>query len=153
MRLQERGYSCGPAALRAALYVLGHRLTEAALRRHATTRPEGTDEKGIMRAVSHYGHRPREYTSDNRKKSWAWIKDNVGRGRPVLICSDSWNHWIAVVGRLGGKLLVFDPDSSNGRRKRYSGLEIYNEHDLSERWVYVDEETGETSYYGISITP
>jgi ABC-type bacteriocin/lantibiotic exporter with double-glycine peptidase domain len=151
VKLQERKYSCGPSALRAALYVLGHNVTEAALRRRAATTRDGTDERGIIRAVNYYGHNSREYTSESLKRSWAWLKNNVSRGKPVLLCVDGWSHWVAVVGRLGGKLLVFDPDSSDGRRKRYSGLEIYNEQDLGARWRYCDEETGRSSYYAISI--
>ena len=152
MKLQERGYSCGPAALRAALYVLGHNLTEAALRRRATTTPEGTDEKGIMRAVSYYGHNSTEYSCESIKRSWAWLKNNIARGKPVLLCVDDWNHWIAVVGKLGGKLLVFDPDSSPGTRKRYSGLKIYNEQELGYRWRCTDTTTGRSSYYAIAVS-
>lgn len=151
MKLQERGYSCGPAALRAALYVLGHNLTEAALRRRAGTTTDGTDEKGIIRAVTYYGHSHREHNSESMKRSWAWLKNNISRGKPVLICSDDWSHWIAVVGKLGSRLLVFDPDSSSGRRKKYSGLEIYNEQDLGSRWRHLDEETGRSSYYAIAV--
>ena len=151
MELQERGYSCGPSALRAALYVLGHNVTEASLRRWSGTTPEGTDEKGIIRAVKHYGHGAREHNSESLKRSWGWLKDTVGRGKPVLLCVDEWNHWIAVIGKLGGKLLVFDPDSSPGRRKRYSGLEVYSEQDLGMRWRYTDEDTGRSSYYAVTI--
>lgn len=151
MKLQERGYSCGPAALRAALYVLGHNLTETSLRRKSGTTPDGTDEKGIKRAVAYYGHGSREYNSESMKKSWAWLKSTVGRGKPVLLCVDGWNHWVAVVGKLGGKLLIFDPDSSPGRRKKYSGLEILNEQELGNRWRYTDDETGRSSYYAIAV--
>jgi ABC-type bacteriocin/lantibiotic exporter with double-glycine peptidase domain len=151
VKLQERGYSCGPAALRAALYVLGHNLTESALRRRAGTTTWGTDEKGIVRAVNYYGHGSREYNSESIKRSWSWLKNTVGRGKPVLLCVDGWSHWVAVVGKLGGKLLVFDPDSTGGRRKRYSGLEVFNEHDLGTRWRYDDEETGRSNYYAIAV--
>ena len=151
MELQERGYSCGPAALRAALYILGHNITEASLRKLAGTTPDGTDEKGIIRAVTTFGHKTREHNSDSLKRSWGWLKNTVSRGNPVLLCVDGWSHWVAVIGRIGGKILVFDPDSSPGRKKRYSGLEVYNEQDLGLRWRYTDGETGKSSYYAITI--
>jgi ABC-type bacteriocin/lantibiotic exporter with double-glycine peptidase domain len=150
VELQERKFSCGPAACRAALYVLGHNVTEAALRKYAGTTPEGTDEKGIMRAINHYGHRTKEFQAESLKHSWSWLKKALGQGKPVLLCVDQWDHWIAAVGRLGGKIIIFDPDSSQGRKK-YSGLKVYNEHDLGKRWKFT-ETTGSSSYYAISIT-
>lgn len=152
MELQQRKFSCGPAAARAVLYVLGHhKVTEAALRRWAGTTPDGTDERGMLRAISHYGHKGKEYQAESGKKSWAWLKNILGRGKPVLLCVDEWDHWVAAVGRLGGKVLIFDPDSSGGRRKKYSGLVVYDEKDLLGRWAYHDPETNKNAYYGISV--
>lgn len=153
MELQERKYSCGPAALRAALYVLGHNLTEPSLRRRSGTTPAGTDEAGIKRAANFYGHSARERSFDSSKKAWAWIKRTISLGKPVIICSDSWEHWMAVVGLFGGRVLVFDPYREQGQRRRYSGLKVYNEQELASRWGYHDEDTGLSSYYAIAITP
>lgn len=152
MELQQLKFSCGPSAARAALYVLGHNVTEAKLRKLSGTTPDGTDERGIRRAIYHYGHNTKEYQSESMKKSWSWLKSTLGRGRPVLLCVDSWNHWIAAVGRLGGKVIVFDPDPAPSKRRRYSGLKVYNEHELGLRWQSVDSETGKSSYYAIVIT-
>lgn len=151
MELQERKYSCGPAALRAALYVLGHNITEASLRRRAGTTTWGTDEKGIKRAVAHYGHSTRENHFSSHRKAWAQLKKTVSMGRPVLICSDSWEHWLAIVGVFGGKVIVFDPYREPGQRRRYSGLKVYNEAELISRWGYT--EGTETVYYSLSIIP
>jgi len=153
VKLQERKFSCGPAAVRAALYVFGHNnISEATLRRMAGTTSEGTDERGFMRAIRSYGHKPKEYQAESRKAAWAWLKGTLGRGKPVLLCVDQWDHWVTAVGRLGGKVLVFDPDASPGRRKRYSGLEVYTELELAQRWIYEDEDTGHHVYYAVSIT-
>lgn len=151
MELQQRKFSCGPSSVRAALYVLGHTVTEAALRRWAGTTAEGTDERGMLRAIAHYGHRGKEYQAESGKRSWDWLRASLGRGRPALLCVDQWNHWVTVVGRLGAELLVFDPDSSDGRRKKYSGLMVYSKQDLLTRWIYTDEETNKQTYYGISV--
>jgi len=151
VELQQRKYSCGPAAVRAALYVLGHRVTEAALRKWASTTSEGTDERGILRAIHHYGHVGREYQTKLGRRSWLWIRSSIGRGRPVLLCVDQWDHWVAAVGRFGNQILVFDPDSSGGRKKKYSGLEVYTEVELLNRWEYYEYETGNGIYYGISV--
>lgn len=152
MELQQRLFSCGPSAVRAALYVLGHNVTEASLRKWAGTTPDGTDESGMMRAIKHYGHTTKEYQEESRKRAWGWLKQTLGRGRPVLLCVDGWDHWIAAVGRLGGRVIIFDPDSNPARRKKYSGLAVYNEQELGYRWGNLNEETGRSNYYAISIT-
>lgn len=151
MERQQRGFSCGPAAARAALYVLGHTVTEAALRRWAKTTTYGTDESGMLRAIAHYGHKGREYQADSSKRSWGWLKQTLGRGRPVLLCVDQWDHWVTAVGRLGHQVLIFDPLPSEGRRKKYSGLEVYSEQEFISRWAYEDEESGKRTFYGISV--
>lgn len=153
MELQERAYSCGPAAIRSALYVLGHTVREATIRRWARTTPQdGTDEKGVMRAVHHYNHKTKEYQSESSRKSWQWLKYTLGEGKPVLLCVDSWNHWVAAIGTLGGQVMIFDPDKDPKAKRRYSGIRLYNQQDLTYRWGCLDED-GKTYYYGISIYP
>lgn len=151
MELQEKKFSCGPSALRAALYMMGRTVTEAALRKWAGTTPDGTDERGMLRALSHYGVRGKEHQLESAKESWKWLRRKLSRGRPVILCVDSWQHWLTVVGTIGGKVLVFDPDSTGNRRKKYSGLRLYTETELAARWAYSDEETKRNVYYGIVV--
>lgn len=151
MELQERLYSCGPAAVRAILYILGHNATEAAIRKRSGTTPEGTDEKGIIRAIHHYGHKTKEYQSETRKVSWGWLKTELGRGHPVLLCANNWGHWLAAVGLLGGKVIIFDPDSSPGKKRRYSGISLFTEADLGPLWRHVED--GHGQYYAITVIP
>lgn len=155
MKLQERKYSCGAAAVRAALYTLGHKkLSEAAIRKRSGTTPEGTDEEGIIKAIESYGHRAKEYEFSSAKEAWNWLKGTLGHGRPVLICSDEWRHWIAALGRLGGKIWIFDPDSTTPpRRRRYSGLELMSETELSSRWGNpIEGQENRFAYYAICVT-
>ena len=151
MEPQQRRFSCGPSAVRAALYVLGHTISESSLRHWAGTTPEGTDERGVMRAIHHYGHKTREYQEESIKVSWNWLKTTLSRGRPVLLCVDDWDHWVAAVGRFGGKVMIFDPARERGR-KMYSGLRFYSEQELASRWRYTDKTTGKSSDYAIAIT-
>lgn len=151
MELQERLYSCGPAAVRSALYVLGHKTSEAAIRRQAGTTPDGTDERGIIRAIHHYGHKTREHHTEAIKVAWDWLKTELRRGRPVLLCVDKWDHWVSAIGTLGSKVLIFDPDSSMGQKRKYSGIKLYSEHELGSRWKYMGE--GRGCYYSISVVP
>jgi ABC-type bacteriocin/lantibiotic exporter with double-glycine peptidase domain len=135
------------------LYVLGHNVTEAAIRRVAGTTPkDGTDEKGLIRAINHYGHSTKEFKDQSGKRAWGFIKSSLSRGRPVLLCVDGWGHWVAAVGSLGGKVLVFDPEKIPGKRYKYSGLRVYNEEQLRSRWGFVDDGDTKNTYYSIIIT-
>ena len=142
MRPQSRKYSCGPAALRAALHMLGRRVTERALIKHARTTPHsGTDEAGIVRAIEHYGLVPTPRLVRGAGQAWRWVRRQLGQGRPVLLCTDKWSHWVCVVGSFGSCVLVFDPEV----KRRYSGLRPYTYDELAKRWGV------EGSYYGVSV--
>jgi ABC-type bacteriocin/lantibiotic exporter with double-glycine peptidase domain len=166
MELQEKGYSCGPAALRSVLYVYGKRVSEAAIRKWAGTTREGTDEVGLQRAMSHYGFRAREFQTTSVREATAWLKDNLRKGNPVLLATDKWDHWISVVGILGKKLLLFDPEpQQKGKRRKYSGVQVYSMNDLVSRWGFVNSKGFEDSdevftppdglvyYYGMTVLP
>lgn len=152
MEFQERNYTCGPAAVRAALYFLGHNVQEATVRKWAKTTPkDGTDEKGILRALNHYGHKGVEYQSPASRKSFQWLKENISKGHPVLLCVDSWNHWVSAVGLFGSEVIIFDPNKPAGKQRKYSGLKTYKRQDLLARWGCYDEK--KIQYYGISVHP
>lgn len=51
MRFQTRKSSCGPAAVRNALEALGHVRTEEEIAQLARQTAEGTDPKGVLRAL------------------------------------------------------------------------------------------------------
>lgn len=151
MELQKRGYSCGPAALRAVLYVYGRSFSEAGVRRWAGTTPEGTDEDGIKKAIAHYGFRQREHQTSSIRDATNWIKGNLRKGNPMLLCVDAEAHWIAVVGMLGKKIMVFDPAKKKNGRLRYSGLRLYHPSDLAVRMSHVED--GIIQYYGMVVLP
>ena len=99
MELQQSSYSCGPASLRAAFYVLGKRVTEKSLRKFAGTTPEdGTDENGIMKAVEHYNFRHKEVETTSVREASDLLKKSLRKGRPILLCVDRESHWTAAAG-------------------------------------------------------
>lgn len=153
MELQEKGYSCGPAALRAALYVYGKCFTEAGVRRWAGTTPEGTDEEGLKKAIVHYNFRHKEFQTPSVREAMDWLKSNLRKGYPVLLCVDKESHWIAVVGVLGKKITIFDPAKKKNGRLRYSGLRYLLPMELAERMYHIDDDDGSVQYYGMSILP
>lgn len=152
MQLQQRGYSCGPAALRSVLYVYGKEVTEAAVRKWAGTTPDGTDESGLKKAILHYKFRYKEFQTTSVREASDWLKRMVRAGKPVLLCCDKWDHWTSVVGHLGNKITLFDPAKKKNGRLRYSGLRYYLPTELAERWGCLEPD-GLTYYYGIAVLP
>jgi ABC-type bacteriocin/lantibiotic exporter with double-glycine peptidase domain len=152
MERQERQYSCGPAAIRAALYMLGRKVTEAKVRKVAGTTTGGSDEKDMIRAIHYYGYNVTEINSTTKKESWAKIKYQIGRGRPIILCINGWSHWVCIVGMFGKKVILFDPYKEPGKQKSYSGLKAMNEKEVLDMWGYKNEEEEiPLSFYGIVI--
>ncbi len=152
MELQEKAYSCGPAALRAALYVHGKKATEAMVRRWAGTTTDGTDEEGLKKAITHYKLRHKELKTYSVREAIDLLKKNLRKGVPVVLCVDKEGHWITAVGMLGKKIIVFDPEPSwTGYRPKYSGLKLYLPTDLAHRWAAPEDDS--YIYYGIAVLP
>ena len=155
MKLQERKYSCGAANVRCALYVLGHkRLSEATIRKKCGTTPDGTDEFDILRGIKAYGHRARECKFSSGKEAWHWLRATLGRGKVVLMCTDNEGHWVTAVGRLGGRIWIYDPDSTTPpRQRRYSTLELVSKEELTSRWGNpIEGQASKFVYYAICVT-
>ena len=150
MEFQERTFSCGPAALRAVLHVLGKSAQEKTIRKYARTTPrDGTDEAGIISAAKRYGCSASEFQTTSQISAWGWLISGLARSRPCLLCVDNWQHWTAVVGSLGQRALMFDPFKYPGKRKRYSGLVPHSRQELIARWGCPDD--GKVYYYGIRV--
>lgn len=152
MERQERGYSCGPAAIRAALYMLGRKVTEAKIRKVAGTTTGGSDEKDMVRAIHYYGHKVTVIDCHSKKEAWAKIKYQISKGRPIILCVNGWNHWITVIGTFGKKIILFDPYKEPGKQKSYSGLKAMNEKEILDMWGYKNEKDKiPLSFYGLVI--
>ena len=51
------------------------------------------------------------------------------RGRPLILCVDNWEHWVACTGHLGTRFAVMD--SADNRLAIY-----YTGQELAERWLF-----------------
>lgn len=102
MKYQTRSYTCGPAAAVNALRLYGLQVPEAHVAKLAKTTSDGTDEKGLMRALRKLGAAP----------TAVWLTSTVRRrvqaGIPVIIHLDEELHWVVVIGCLGDSLIAFD---------------------------------------------
>ncbi|MGH7547134.1 MAG: hypothetical protein ACREMM_03030 [Gemmatimonadales bacterium] len=106
---QPNSWTCGPFALKHALLAFGVFAREDDLARVAgSTERHGTDEPGLRRAARAHGvelraQRERELrVADRELRAW------LGRGMPVLLCLDQWEHWVTAVAMDGEHVILFD---------------------------------------------
>lgn len=105
---QPNQWLCGPFALKFALLILGIVEEEEAIARAAGTDETGTDETELATAARRYGCellflRHREPEAARRD-----LRAYLGRGLPVLLCINEWNHWVTAVREEHGDFVVLD---------------------------------------------
>lgn len=156
MRFQQRPYWCGPASIQNALRALGSRVGQERIAKIAgSTKEDGTDEKGIFKALSSLGYKHEELTTDVWNHAKAWIDDQIIAGRPVLLCIESWQHWVCIVGGLGGRpdlrYIVVDP-ARYEHNKSENGVHSWGWKRLAKDWRAGHRTAGsEGAYYAISV--
>lgn len=117
MKYQSRTYTCGPAAVANALRVYGCKFTEAQIAIAAGTTRDGTDDKGLLRALRLFRCKPKVI---NRLTS---VRKYVRAGTPVIIHLDEELHWVVVIGCIGKNLIAFDSDTAR-HNKLNNGIRV-----------------------------
>lgn len=126
---QPDTFSCGPHALKHALTMLGviaapDRLARLS-RLHWT---KGTDEADLARAARAYGctMKLRRFVDVDaaRRAMVAALRDG-----PVLVCVDSWEHWITIVDHSRGRFVALDSEAD-------PVVIVLEWAQLRERWTY-----------------
>lgn len=132
VKIQPDNYSCGIYSVINALLVYGENLSREEIKPlTGTTSREGTDEKGIQKALTELGYRYKVYTTKKSDNAWRWILNN-SKNRPLILYLDK-NHWLVVAGRVKNKVILIDSCSS---------AEIIGKKELLLRWK---------PYWGMSI--
>jgi hypothetical protein len=130
---QPNSWECGPFALAYALLALGIFEDARRLSRVAGTNRDGTDEVGLGRAAKAAGCEllvVRHHAAEDARRD---LEDHLDRGVPVLLCVNSWNHWITALHRDGGDVVVFDSrDAAVARVLPWTALRPW--------WRYHDED-------------
>lgn len=139
MRYQTRPFTCGPAAIANALRIYGRKVPEAQIAKLAGTTANGTDDRGIIKALRQLECKPTVVglTSTVRKRVLA--------GLPVIIHLDEELHWVVVIGCLGRNFIAFDSDPSHHNKKEH-GVRIISPEELGKKvyGVCVKSLTAET---------
>jgi len=106
---QPNSWTCGPFALKHALLALGVFAREDELARVAgSTQQHGTDEPGLRRAARAHGVELRVQREREPRAADQGLRAWLGRGVPVLLCLDQWEHWVTAVAADGEHVIMFD---------------------------------------------
>lgn len=133
MRYQSNRASCGPASLHNALAALGIKRSEDELIALCKQTKDGTSSAKLVAAIKAVSTAAQPTYGEAIK--WRDIESGVvglwyivsERGRPVILCVDKFEHWVACVGYLGGRFMVVDSAEI--------GLVFYyTKEELEKRW-------------------
>jgi len=148
VRLQTTSYSCGPNALDNALECYkDHGYAERETMRLCHTTKRGTGEKNLRRAAKRRGHKSQAWNTTNAEKAVDNLLNAILSGWPVILAVDRDDHWVTVVGALGEKFILFDPESSSKNRKK-NGMHVFSRIKLLHRW-----KGKKGKYFGLIIFP
>jgi len=144
---QPYKYQCGPFALKYALVMLGRFENEREIgKRAGSTWWYGTDEIGLAKAANSFDCNMKYFKREEKTEALAALIIELKNGLPCILSVDNWEHWFTVINYQKNKFIVVD-----------SGLEkvitIYTPNQLLKRWLYVDSETGFSSYDGYAVSP
>lgn len=119
MKIQTDSYSCGACAVLNALEAVGVELSLEQIERLAGTTRQGTDENGIKAALDAVGLESSviewgSATTPGARGDWffAMLLRAANIGSPSVVYSRPRQHWFAVVGAIGHRLVVFDSDNT-----------------------------------------
>lgn len=133
-RFQASNFTCGPAAVVNALQALGIRLTEAEVVELAGTTKNGTDERGIMRALRHLGYDVEELDTYDSDEAWEWLRAQLGGVRPVILCVENFEHWTSVVSMFGERVVYVDSQSGLRGNREENGVRFLTRRGLTRIW-------------------
>lgn len=146
MRFQSTSASCGPAALRNALMARGVTRSEDELASLCGCTTEGTTAKGMMKALilvakENPGLMPAVLSESKGDVALLRLWAALRGGNVVILCVDSFEHWVAAFGLLGENT-VHVADSGSAELVHH-----YNPGQLLARW----QGLGRKPYYGIIV--
>ena len=144
---QPNSWLCGPYALKHALLLVGVRADEATIARLAGTDPSGTDEAELMRAARHFDCELQSVRWRDPDTARHDLTLHLGRGTPVLLCIEQWDHWVVAAHEHDGTFAIVDSRAAGifrilpweylrdllAFRERRAGSAIYDLHPLVPR--------------------
>lgn len=131
-----------------AARALGIRVAEGRIRALAGTTEDGTDEDELIAAARGIGLKATAHHSADQSAAWAFVRANVLDGRPCVLCIDQWRHWVTVIGIVGDRVLLCDPNDTK-KNASENGIYSLSRPDLLRRWRHPSDEE---PFYAIAIS-
>jgi ABC-type bacteriocin/lantibiotic exporter with double-glycine peptidase domain len=142
MIFQSNGWSCGAAALANALTYFGKSISEKTAIRICKSNINGTDADFIIEAAKGLGYKSESFLEVDSKTAWSKLYEQIHTGTMLILCIDSWGHYVTLVGYLGSKVLIVD---SSRDTKKLNGVMYLSKRQLLKRWRH------ENGFYAIKI--
>ncbi len=130
---QEKPWSCGPAALVNVMWALGKEVSEKRVRELSDADKDGTDEHQLLAAADALGLTAEVLHSADGDDMWDELISSVSDGRPCVLCVDSWDHWVAVVGVSGDRVVMQDSANTEDNIEA-NGVHLMTKAQLTKRW-------------------
>lgn len=147
-KLQEKGFSCGPAAIRNCLLKLGKNVTESYIRQLAHTTSNGTTEEDLFVAIESLGFTYKEYQTKSPQVFSKRLLKALKNGNPCIIATDSYFHWVAAIQYSKRKVKIID---SVFKESQKSYIQNLSTHVLKKMCLCFDRISLKSSYYLIEI--
>lgn len=113
------------------------------------TDESGSDEHDIITALDALGCQFDEFFTDRYGDAVTLL--NMAAGWPLLLCVDSWDHWVCVAGACGERLFVHDP-ANEPWNTHHHGVWPLTTKSILRRWRTARRvREGGPVFYGISI--
>ncbi len=113
MKLQSEHRWCGACAAVNALLAIGIERSEVEIASLAKTSAwDGTGSRGIIEALKKVGVTPAVVHESREDIAALRFDKALSEGRPIVLAvgtDEPWDHWVAVIGQLGGYVTVADP--------------------------------------------
>lgn len=111
---QWNTYTCGPAALRAALLCYGDRVDGRRLARLAGTTWWGTEVDKLDDAALAYGFRIKHEVYRDAATAALALRGLLSARKPLLLSTENDAHWIVAVRATSRYVWIFDPAFDEG---------------------------------------
>jgi len=150
MGYQSKESWCGPAALQNALQIHGVRVGQGRLARILGTEKDGTDENDLIRGLDRLGCQWHELDTTNKGEARAWLL-RFAPVAPILLCVDSFDHWVTVAGCCGPRLWLLDSSAEPWNRSGL-GRGALLPKSILKRWRASRRSAGRAgNYYGVAL--
>lgn len=100
-----------------ALRLYGLQIPELRVATLAKTTSDGTDERGLMKALRLLGCKPKAVKLTGK------IHNSINQGMPIILHLDTEGHWVVICGCLGPNFVIFD-SSKNQQNQEENGVRI-----------------------------